>query len=51
MDKTQTINVTYDHIKFIAIVFRMSSIYSFNYEIMQLPNTGGIPCVLSNVTT
>ena len=23
----------------------------FDYEIMQLPNTAGTPCVLSNVTT
>ena len=36
---------------FIAIAFFMSYTYSFDYEIMQLPDTGGIPCVLSNVTT
>ena len=29
----------------------MSNTYSFDYEIMQLSDTGGIPCVLSNVTT
>ena len=29
----------------------MSNIYSFDYEIMQLSDTGGMPCVLSNVTT
>ena len=29
----------------------MSNTYSFAYEIMQLPDTGGMPCVLSNVTT
>ena len=29
----------------------MTYTYSFNYEIMQLLNTGGTPCVLSNVTT
>ena len=29
----------------------MSDTYSFDYEIMQLPDTEGIPCVLSNVTT
>ena len=28
----------------------MSNTYSFNHEIMQLPDTGGMPCVLSNVT-
>ena len=27
MDKTQTMNVAYDHIKFIAIIFCMSSVY------------------------
>ena len=45
MDKTQTINVAYDRIKFIAIVLRMSSICSYDHEIMQLTNTGGVPCV------
>ena len=29
----------------------MSYTYSFDYEIMQLPNTGGTPCVLSDITT
>ena len=29
----------------------MTYTYSFDYEIMQLPNTGGTPCVLSNITT
>ena len=29
----------------------MAYTYSSDYEIMQLPDTGGIPCVLSNVTT
>ena len=38
-------------IQFIVIAFFMSNTYSFDYEIMQLPDTGGIPCVLSNVTT
>ena len=45
MDKTQTINITHDHIKFIAIVFCMSSICSYDHEIMQLADTGGVPCV------
>ena len=38
-------------IQFIAIDFFMSNTYSFDYEIMQLPDTGGMPCVLSNVKT
>ena len=45
MDKTQTINVACDRVKFIAIVFYMSSICSYDHEIMKLTNTGGIPCV------
>ena len=45
MDKTQTTNVAYDRVKFIAIVFCMSSICSYDHEIMQLPHTGGMPCV------
>ena len=45
MDKTQTMNVAYDRVKFIAIVFCMSSICSYDHEIMQLTNTEGVPCV------
>ena len=45
MDKTQTINVAYDRVKFIATVFCMSSICSYDHEIMKLTNTGGVPCV------
>ena len=45
MDKTQTMNVTYDRVKFIAIVFCMSSICSYDHEIMQLTDTGGVPFV------
>ena len=45
MDKTQTINVAYDRIRFISIVFCMSSICSYDHEIMQLTDTRGVPCV------
>ena len=45
MDKTQTMNVEYDRVKFIAIVFCMSTICSYDHEIMQLTDTGGISCV------
>ena len=45
MDETQTMNVAYDRVKFIAIVFFMSSICSYDNEIMQLTDTGGVPCV------
>ena len=34
MDKTQTMNVVYDRVKFIAIIFCMSSICSYDHEIM-----------------
>ena len=45
MDKTQTMNVEYDRVKFIAIVFCMSSICYYNHAIMQRTDTGGVPCV------
>ena len=35
---------------FTTIAFFMTYTCSYDYEIMQLPNTGGTPCVLSNVT-
>ena len=38
-------------VQLIAIAFFMSNTYSFDYEIMQILDTGGIPFVLSNVTT
>ena len=41
----------YDHHSFIATAFFMTYTYSFDYEIMQLPNTRGTLSVLSNVTT
>ena len=45
MDKTQIINVAYDRVKFIATIFSMSSICSYDHDIMQLTNTGGLPFV------
>ena len=50
MDKTHPL-AEHMIIRLIAIAFLMSNTYSFDHEIMQLPDTGGIPCVLSNVTT
>ena len=50
MDKTHLLAL-HMIVKFIAIAFFMSNTYSFDYEIMQLLDTEGIPCVLSNVTT
>ena len=50
MDKTHML--AYHMIaQFIAIAFLMPNTCFFDHEIMQLPDTGGIPCVLSNITT
>src|SRR5215216_542497 len=37
-------------VHFIATAFLMSNTYSFDHEIMRLPDTAGIPYVLSNIT-
>src|SRR3954467_12375440 len=50
MDKTHPLAYHNDRF-FIAIAFFMTYTCSSNYEIMQLPNTRGTLCVLSNVTT
>ena len=50
MDKTHPL-AYHMIVQFIATAFLMSNTYSFDHEIMQLPDTEGIPCVLSNVTT
>ena len=49
MDKTHPLASHYDRLV-VAIAFFMTYTCSYDYEIMQLPNTGGTPCVLSNVT-
>ena len=51
MDMTHPLAKLYDRVSFIATAFFMTYTSSSNYEIMQLPNTGGILCVLPNVTT
>ena len=51
MDKTHLLAEHYDHYCFIATAFFMTYTCSSDYEIMQLLNTGGTLCVLSNVTT
>ena len=51
MDKTHPLAKQYDRLVFSAIAFFMTYTCSYDYEIMQLPDTGGTPCVLSNVTT
>ena len=50
MDMTHPLAKHYDGYSFIATTFFMTYTSSSDYEIMQLPNTGGTPCVLSNVT-
>ena len=51
MDMTHPLAYHYDRYSFIATAFFMTYTCSSDYEIMQLPNTRGTPCVLSNVTT
>ena len=51
MDKTNPLASHYDRDSFIATDFFTTYTCSSDYEIMQLPNTGGTPCVLSNITT
>ena len=46
MDKTHLLAYHYDRLSFIATAFFMTYTCSSDYEIMQLPNTGGTPCVL-----
>ena len=51
MDKTHSLAYHYDRYSFIAIAFFMTYTCSYDYEIVQPPNTGGTLSVLSNVTT
>ena len=50
MDKTHPL-AQHMNVQFIATTFLISNTHSFDHEIMQLPDTGGMPCVLSNITT
>ena len=45
MDKTQTINIAYDRVSLLLLFSTCHCICSYDHEIMQLPDTGGIPCV------
>ena len=51
MEMTHPLAQHYDRVSFIVIAFFMTYTSSSDYEIMQLPDTGGMPCVLSNITT
>ena len=50
IDLTHSVSLALDRLV-VAIAFLTTYTYSYDYEIMQLPNTGGTLCVLSNVTT
>ena len=50
MDLTHSVSLALDRL-FTAIAFFMTYTCSYDYEIMQLPITGGTLCVLPNVTT
>ena len=50
IDLTHPVSLALDRL-FTAIAFFMTYTCSYDYEIMQLPNTGGTLCVLPNVTT
>src|SRR3954467_1971396 len=45
MDKTQSINVAYDRVSLLLQFSACQCICSYDHEIMQLPDTGGMPCV------
>ena len=45
MDKTQIVNVAYGRVSLLLLFFACQCICSYDHEIMQLPDTEGIPCV------
>ena len=45
MDKTQTINVAYDRVSLLLQFSACQCIYSYDHDIVQLPDIGGMPCV------
>ena len=49
IDLTHSVSLALDRL--VAIAFFMTYTCSYDYEIMQLPFTGGTLCVLPNVTT
>ena len=50
IDLTHSFSLALDRL-FTAIALFMTYTCFYDYEIMQPPDTGGIPCVLSNITT
>ena len=51
MDMTHPLAYHYDRYSFIATALSMTYTCSSDYEIMQVPDTGGTLCVLPNVRT
>ena len=45
MDKSQTMNIAYDRVSLLLLFSACQCICSYDHEIIQLPDTGGIPCV------
>ena len=45
MDKTQTTSISYDRVSLLLLFSACQSICSYDHEIMQLTDTGGVPCV------
>ena len=45
MDKTQTMDIAYDRVSLLILFSACQCMCSYDHEIMQLPDTGGIPCV------
>src|SRR3954463_14295670 len=45
MDKTQTINVAYDRVSLLLQFSACQCMCCYDHEIIQLPDTGGMPCV------
>ena len=50
IDLTHSVSLALDRL-LVAIAFFMTYTCSYDYEIMQLPFTGGTLCVIPNVTT
>ena len=45
MEKTQTTNVAYDRVSLLLLFSACQCICSYDHEIMQLTDIGGVPCV------
>ena len=50
IDLTHSVSLALDHLVCCYCFLHDLYICSYDYEIMQLPDTIGIPCVISNAT-